>query len=78
MRARLLVLSLFLPGAVLLHAQGGGPYDLIIRNARIIDGTASPWYRGEIAVRDDTIVQIAPRIDGKAAREVDEIGRAHV
>ncbi len=74
MRARLLVLSLFLFGAVLLHAQGGAPYDLIIRNARIIDGTASPWYRGEIAVRGDTIAQIAPRIDGKAAREIDARG----
>lgn len=73
MRARLL-LSLFLSGAVLLHAQGGASYDLIIRNARIIDGTASPWYRGEIAVRGDTIAQIAPRIDGKAAREVDARG----
>ena len=74
MRARLLVLTLFLFGAVLLHAQGVASYDLIIRNARIIDGTASPWYRGEIAVRGDTIAQIAPRIDGKAAREVDARG----
>ena len=69
MRARLLVLSLLSVGAVLLHAQGGASYDLIIRNARIIDGTASPWYRGDIAVRGDTIAQIAPRIDGKAARD---------
>jgi dihydroorotase/N-acyl-D-amino-acid deacylase len=75
MRARLLALSLLLFGAVLyLHAQGGAPYDLIIRNVRIIDGTASPWYRGEIAVRGDSIAQIAPRIDGKAAREVDARG----
>src|SRR5687768_3594220 len=76
MRARLLILSLFLYSAVFLHAQGGAPYDLIIRNARIIDGTASPWYRGEIAVRGDSIALIAPRIDGKAAREVDARGLA--
>ena len=47
MRARTLVLLALLPlAAALLQAQGGAPYDLIIRNARIVDGTASPWYRG--------------------------------
>ena len=31
-------------------------YDLVIRNGRIVDGTGSPWYLGDIAVRNDTIV----------------------
>ena len=25
-------------------------YDLLIRNARIIDGTGAPWYYGDLAV----------------------------
>jgi N-acyl-D-amino-acid deacylase len=49
-------------------------YDLIIRNARIVDGTGSPWYRGEIAVRGDSVVRIAPRIDGSAGRTIDAGG----
>ncbi len=34
------------------------PLDLKITNARIVDGTGAPWYRGDIAVRGDTIVEI--------------------
>src|SRR5206468_6690914 len=50
-------------------------YDLVIRNGRIIDGTGSPWYRGDLAVRNDTIVRIAPRIDAPASRVIDAGGR---
>jgi dihydroorotase/N-acyl-D-amino-acid deacylase len=41
-------------------------YDLLIRNGRIIDGTGSAWYRGDVAVRGDTVAKIAPRIDPPA------------
>ena len=44
-------------------------FDLVIRNGRIVDGTGSPWYRGDLAVRGDTIARIAPRIDAPAARD---------
>jgi dihydroorotase/N-acyl-D-amino-acid deacylase len=50
-------------------------FDIVIRNARIVDGTGSPWYRGDIAIRGDTIVRIAPRIDAAAARVVDAGGK---
>jgi dihydroorotase/N-acyl-D-amino-acid deacylase len=49
-------------------------YDLLIKNGRIVDGTGSPWYRGDLAVRGDTIVRIAPRIDGPATRTIDAAG----
>ena len=51
------------------------PYDLVIRNGRIVDGTGSPWYRADLAVRGDTIARIAPKIDAPAARVVDAAGR---
>src|SRR5919106_4978 len=74
MRLRLLAIAVVLPAAALLHAQAGASYDLIIRNARIVDGTASPWYRGEIGVRGDTIAQIAPKISANATRVIDAGG----
>ena len=46
-------------------------YDLVIRNARILDGTGSPWYRADVAVRGDTIARIAFRIEAPAARTID-------
>ncbi len=51
-------------------------YDLLIRNGRIIDGTGSAWYRGDVAVRGDTVAKIAPRIDpASAARVIDATGK---
>lgn len=46
-------------------------YDLIIRNARIVDGTGSPWYRGELAIKGDTIAAVERRVAGTATREID-------
>ena len=41
--------------AGLAHAQ---PYDIIIRNGHIIDGTGSPWYSGDIAIQGGRIAAI--------------------
>lgn len=50
------------------------PYDLVLRNARIVDGTGSPWYRGDIAIRGDIIARIALVISEPAARVIDVKG----
>jgi N-acyl-D-amino-acid deacylase len=65
-----------LVGAFLITGLGAQPptYDLLIRNARIVDGTGSPWYRGDIALRGEAIARIAPRIDGPASRTIDAGG----
>ena len=59
----------------LTHAQAPQQYDLVIRNGRIIDGTGSPWYRADIAVRGDTIAAIAPSIPAVAGRTIDAGGQ---
>jgi N-acyl-D-amino-acid deacylase len=61
--------------SIVPRAQAPAAYDLLIRNGRIVDGTGSPWYRGDLAVRGDTIARIAPRIDAPAARVIDAAGR---
>lgn len=50
------------------------PYDIIITNARVVDGTGSPWYRAEIGIRGDEIATIATRIDAQARRTIDAGG----
>ncbi len=50
-------------------------FDLVIRNGRIVDGTGSPWYLGDVGVRNDTIVRIAPRIEAPATRVIDAAGK---
>jgi N-acyl-D-amino-acid deacylase len=47
------------------------PYDLVMRNARVVDGTGSPWYRADIGIRGDTIARIAPSITEPATRVID-------
>jgi len=58
-----------------LPAAQAPPYDLLLRNARIVDGTGSPWYRGDIGIRGDTIARVAPSIDAPAARTIDAGGQ---
>ncbi len=36
-------------------------YDLVIGNGRIVDGTGNAWFWGDLAIRGDRIVRIAPR-----------------
>src|SRR4051812_29627972 len=50
------------------------PYDLLIRNARIVDGTGSPWYSGSVAIRDGKIAAIGPVPGAKAKRTIDVRG----
>ena len=52
----LLALSLSPPAPI--DAQSTGPYDLLIRNGRIIDGAGNPWPRADIAVRGERIAVI--------------------
>ena len=49
-------------------------YDLIIRNARIVDGTGAAGYLGELAIRGDTIVAVGPRVEGGRAKMIDAKG----
>ena len=38
----------------------GFDYDLIIENGRVVDGTGSAWFYGDIAVKDGRIARIMP------------------
>jgi dihydroorotase/N-acyl-D-amino-acid deacylase len=45
--------------------------DLKITNARIVDGTGAPWYRGDVGIRGDTIVSIGDLSAAAAAATLD-------
>jgi len=44
------------------------PYDLVIVNGHVIDGTGSPWYAADVAIRDGRIAAIG-RLAGAAAKQ---------
>jgi dihydroorotase/N-acyl-D-amino-acid deacylase len=59
-------MNLLLP-LLLLTASASVPYDLVIRNGRIVDGTGSPWYAGDVAIRAGKIAALG-RLEGAAAK----------
>ncbi len=64
--------AILLPGSVGRAAEA--PYDLVIRNGQVVDGTGNPWYRGDVAVRGDRIVAVGRVPAGPARREIDARG----
>ena len=65
------VAAILIPALAGMLTAQSQPYDLLLRNGRIVDGTGSPWYRGDVAIRGDTIVRIAPSISEPATRVID-------
>ncbi len=50
-------------------------FDLLIRNASIVDGTAAPRYAGDIGVRGDRIARIGDLSAARGKVEIDLAGR---
>ena len=74
-----LVLGAFLFVQLRVDAHAPAPaYDLLITNARIVDGSGNPWFRSDIAIKDGRIMRIG-RIGGLgpgvATRTIDARGQ---
>ena len=50
------------------------PYDVLIRNGKIVDGTGNPWFYGEIGLRGDRIVFVGRTTNHPAKRIIDAKG----
>src|SRR5437660_9695659 len=49
-----------------------GNIDILIRGAKVVDGTGNPWYYGDVAISGDRVLEVIRpgRIPAEAAREV--------
>lgn len=54
--------------------SGPEPLDIVILHGHIIDGTGSPWYSGDIGIRDGKIVVIGNLASASAKRRIDAQG----
>ena len=71
---RLLVLSLTFV-AIRLPAQANISFDLVITNGHIVDGTGSPWYSGDLGIRDGKIAAIGNLALAPRKRTIDAAGK---
>src|SRR5262249_26652533 len=53
---------------------GAQPYDIVIRNGRVVDGTGSPWYSADLGIRGGRIAAIGNLQNVAARRTIDAAG----
>ena len=70
----LLVLVLLQSVIAICSGQQSSPFDLIITNGHIIDGTGSPWYSGDVGIRDGKIAAIGNLTGATSKRTIDAHG----
>jgi N-acyl-D-amino-acid deacylase len=49
-------------------------YDVVFKNARVLDGTGAPWFVADVAVKDGFVAKVG-RVEGEAAKTIDATGR---
>jgi len=69
-----LLLALLWPAVSPVAQAAGERFDLVIVHGRIIDGTGSPWYSGDLGVRDGRIAAIGNLEKTARARTIDAHG----
>src|SRR5579863_2987596 len=74
-RRFLLILLISCVAAWQLSAQNPPSFDLVITNGHIIDGTGSPWYSGDLGIRDGKIAAIGNLSAAPRTRTIDAAGK---
>jgi N-acyl-D-amino-acid deacylase len=68
-------LFLFLFSSLMAADLMAADFDVLLRGARVIDGSGNPWYRADIGVKGGRILAIG-RLDGRTAdRVIDTAGQ---
>ena len=69
------IVALLGPGSSFAPAPpAASSFDVVIANGRIVDGTGSPWYRGDVGIRGDRIAAIGDLSGAEATRRIDAAG----
>jgi dihydroorotase/N-acyl-D-amino-acid deacylase len=71
---RFLSIALFLIASTLGHASDAA-FDIVITTGHIVDGTGSPWYSGDVGIRDGRIAAIGSLSAAPRKRTIDAAGR---
>jgi N-acyl-D-amino-acid deacylase len=69
------ILAIMLSSGALLSAQAPTSYNLVITNGHIVDGTGSPWYSGDIGIREGKVACIGNLSAAPRKRTIDAAGK---
>ncbi len=72
--ASLVLVAILVSIAPVAFGQVPERFDVLITNARIIDGTGNPWFWGSVAIRDGKIAGVG-RVSGTADQTIDAKGQ---
>lgn len=61
-------------GALRPAAGQEPPYDVVIRNGRVLDGAGNPWIRADVAIKDGRFARIG-RVEGRGKLELEASGK---
>jgi N-acyl-D-amino-acid deacylase len=75
LKKQLLTTIFLLAGAHMLWAAPQPSFDIVITNGHIIDGTGSPWYSGDLGIREGKIAAIGNLSDAPRTRTIDAHGK---
>jgi N-acyl-D-amino-acid deacylase len=70
-----LAITLLLAATQTVVPQSTPAFDLVITNGHIIDGTGSPWYSGDLGIRDGKIAAIGNLAAVARKRTIDAAGK---
>ncbi len=79
MKNKIFLTGIFLMIGVFLLASlheasqeaAGTDYDVLIKNAKIFDGSLNPSFKADVAIKDDTIAKIGKSLKGTAKKIID-------
>lgn len=74
-RAILTLVAILIPLVLQARQTPAEPFDILITNARVLDGTGNPWYRADIGIRADRIAAVGRLSGAKAEVTIDAADR---
>ncbi len=72
---RIILTIVVILSGILIAGAESAPFEIVIINGRIIDGTGSPWYSGDIGIRDGKIAAIGSLTSAARSRTIDAQGK---
>jgi N-acyl-D-amino-acid deacylase len=75
MKTANLVLAVLLAACSLAASPSPPPFDIVITHGHIIDGTGSPWYSGDVGIRNGRIAAIGNLSSSSRTRTMDVHGQ---